>query len=53
MVRRAPISVGALPDVYPGIDVVYYATGRNIEYDLIVNPALISAIELPSTATSN
>lgn len=35
------------PDVYPGIDVVYYATGRNVEYDFIVKPgAEPSAIEL-------
>jgi hypothetical protein len=35
------------PEVYPGIDIVYYATGRNIEYDFIVKPgADPSAIEL-------
>lgn len=39
-------------DVYPGIDVVYYATGRNIEYDFIVNPgADPSAIELSFDGT--
>jgi uncharacterized protein (TIGR03437 family) len=26
------------PEVYPGIDVVFYATGRNVEYDFIVKP---------------
>ncbi len=35
------------PEVYPGIDVVYYTTGRNIEYDFIVKPgADPSVIEL-------
>ncbi len=35
------------PEVYPGIDVVFYTTGRNVEYDFIVKPgADPSAIEL-------
>ena len=25
-------------DVYPGIDVVYYGSGRNVEYDFVVKP---------------
>ena len=35
------------PEVYPGIDIVFYATGRNVEYDFIVKPgADPSVIEL-------
>ena len=26
------------PEVYPGIDIVFYTTGRNVEYDFIVKP---------------
>src|SRR5882724_7214369 len=34
-------------DVYPGIDIVYYGTGRNVEYDFAVAPgADPSQIEL-------
>ena len=34
-------------EVYPGIDLVYYATGRTVEYDFIVGPgADLSGIEL-------
>ena len=34
-------------DVYPGIDLVYYSTGRNVEYDFVVAPgADPSVIEL-------
>ena len=25
-------------NVYPGIDLVFYGTGREIEYDLVVHP---------------
>src|SRR5260370_11510453 len=25
-------------DVYPGVDMVYYGTGRNVEYDFVVKP---------------
>jgi uncharacterized protein (TIGR03437 family) len=25
-------------DVYPGIDIVYYGSGRNVEYDFVVKP---------------
>jgi len=34
-------------EVYPGIDVVYYATGRSVEYDFLIGPgADPSSIEL-------
>src|SRR4029077_13500322 len=26
-------------DLYPGVDVVYYGTGSDLEYDLVVKPA--------------
>jgi len=40
------------PEVYPGIDVVFYTTGRNVEYDFIVKPgADPSVIELKFDGT--
>lgn len=41
------------PEVYPGIDVVFYSTGRNVEYDFLVKPgADPSVIELAFDGTA-